>query len=185
MTRVIVARHAEPDRVSGLDRTKWPLTRFGRAQAEHLAGRLADLAPLNVVSGPAVRTKETAELAAKRLRRPVKVDPRFGDILAPKGEDTDAWLASIFNSDAPVHWRDLDAAVNRWRNDTVQAVRELTEDAVVFTQYTNINAIAAAALRVEVTKVCRPDFASITEFSVVNGDVRMVIDGRDVVGPNA
>jgi hypothetical protein len=55
---------------------------------------------------------------------------------------------------------------------------------VIFTQFTNINAIFGAALRMENTAVCRPDLASLTEFSVVNGDIRLVIDGKEVAGPN-
>jgi hypothetical protein len=42
----------------------------------------------------------------------------------------------------------------------------------------------SAALHLDVTAVCRPDFASITEFSLVNGDLRLVVNGMEVVGPN-
>ncbi len=66
----------------------------------------------------------------------------------------------------------------------LEALRDLKEPSVVFTQYTNINAIMSAALHLDVTAVCRPDFASITEFSLVNGDLRLVVNGMEIVGPN-
>jgi len=63
-------------------------------------------------------------------------------------------------------------------------VSDLKEDTVVFTHFANINAVTASALRLENTAVCRPDYASITEFSVVNGDIRLVMHGTEIKGPN-
>jgi hypothetical protein len=40
------------------------------------------------------------------------------------------------------------------------------------------------ALRLDVTMSCRPEYASLTEFSVVNGDIRLVMDGTEIKGPN-
>jgi broad specificity phosphatase PhoE len=184
MTRIIIARHAQPEMANDLPHANWPLSRFGRNQADHLAGRLQEFAPLNVVAGPSTRSRETAEVAAKQLGKSVKVDPRFGEAPAPKGTDLESWLWQMFSFDRPMRWSQVDANLSKWRNDNLEALRELKEPSVVFTQYTNINAIMSAALHLDVTAVCRPDFASITEFSLVNGDLRLVVNGMEIVGPN-
>jgi broad specificity phosphatase PhoE len=185
MTRVFLARHAEPSKSGEVLHTNWPLSRFGRNQADHLSERLLEFAPLKVVSGPALRCKESAEFAAKRLGTSVKIDPRLGEIVPPRGmEDIYGWLLRTFNFAQPMQWGQFDANVNKWRDDNVKAISELKEDAVVFTHFANINVVTASALHLENTAVCRPDYASITEFSVVNGDIRLVMHGTEIKGPN-
>jgi broad specificity phosphatase PhoE len=185
MTRVFLARHAEPAKSPEVPHANWPLSRFGRNQADYLADRLQEFAPLKVVSGPSVRCKESAEFASKRLGTSVKVEARVGEIIPPRGTtDVYAWLLQNFSFERAVHWSQLDANVNNWRNGNIQAIRDLKEDTVVFTHFANINAITASALHLENTIVCRPDYASITEFSVVNGDIRLVMHGTEIKGPN-
>ena len=184
MTRIIVARHAQPEMANDLPQANWSLSRYGRNQADHLASRLQEFAPLNVLAGPSTRSRETAEFAAKQLGKSVKIDPRFGDVPAPKGTDFESWLWQIFSFEKPVRWSQVDANLNKWRNDNLEALRDLKEPSVVFTQFTNINAILSAALRLDVTAVCHPGFASITEIAVVNGDIRLVVNGMEIVGPN-
>ena len=185
MTRVFLARHAEPAKSAEVQHTNWPLSRYGRNQADYLGERLQAFAPLRVVSGPALRCKESAEFAAKRLGVPVKVDPRVGGVAPPREtSDVYAWLSRAFTVHPSTQWDALGADVIKWRNENVQAISELKEDTVVFTHFGNINAIMSAALRVESTVVCRPDYASITEFSLVNGGIRLVMHGTEIKGPN-
>ncbi len=185
MTRIILACHAQPEKSTEVPRADWALSQIGREQAEHVAGRLAELAPLNILSGPARRAKETAEYVSKRLGKPVKIDARVGEITAPLGvADRQEWLGRTFRTQNGVLWSQLDAATNKWRNDNLQAIRELRENTVVFTHFANINAIMGAALRVDLTAVCQPNHVSLTEFSVVGDDIRLVLEGREIVGPN-
>lgn len=185
MTRVFLARHAEPAKSHEVLHTNWPLSRFGKNQADYLAERLLEFAPLKVVAGPALRCKESAEFAAKQLGTSVKVDPRLGEIVPPRGtEDVYGWLLRSFNFASPTHWGQFDANINKWRDDNIKAISELKEDTVVFTHFANINVITAAALKLENTAVCRPDYASITEFSVMNGDIRLVMFGTEIKGPD-
>jgi broad specificity phosphatase PhoE len=185
MTRVILACHAQPEKSTEVPRADWALSQLGREQAAHVAGRLAEFAPLNIVSGPSRRTKETAEVVSKRLGKAVKVDARVGEITAPQGvADRQEWLDRVFRTQNGVLWSQLDPATNKWRNDNIQAIRELRENTVVFTHYANINVIMGAALQVDLTAVCQPNHISLTEFSVVNGDIRLVIEGTEIKGPN-
>lgn len=186
MTRIFLVRHGEPAKSPDVDHSKWPLSRYGRTQADYAAERLHDMGPLNIVSSPALRCQETARFAAERFNKPVKVEPRVGELVPPRGVgDIYAWLVQNFPLSAAVNWSQLDQALNKWRADNIQAVRELKEDTVIFTHFININAIMGAALRLDATIACRPDYGSITEFSVVNGDIRLVMDGKvEIKGPN-
>jgi broad specificity phosphatase PhoE len=185
MTRVFIARHAEPDKTDKVAHTNWPLSRFGNSQADYLAERLLEFAPLSVVSSPALRCKETAQIIAKRLGKSVKIDPRVGEIVPPRGtSDAYAWLLKNFSFQHAARWTDLDANLNKWREDNIRAISELKENTIVVTHFTNINAITASALRLQSTMACRPEYSSITEYSVVNGDIRLVIDGTEIKGPN-
>ncbi len=184
MTRVLIVRHGEPQETQGQARSNWPLSRFGRNQSDHMTDRLLEYGSLNVVSSPVPRCKQTAEIVAKRLGKSVRIDQRLGEISAPQGQNFEEWVNRTFQTSNGTTWSQLDASLRKWRDDNLQAVRELKEPTVVVTQYANINAIFGAALRIDATGVCRPDYASITEFSVVNGDIRLVVDGKEVVGPN-
>lgn len=184
MTRIFLARHAEPEKGPGVSRANGPLSRFGRNQADYLADRLLEYRPLKIVSSPTRRCKETAEIAAERLGVRVTFDPRLGELEAPRGVDVNVWFKQYFHINANASWGQLGADVVKWRADNVKAIGELKENTAVFTQFLNINAIMSAALKLDNTAVCRPDYASLTEFSVVNGDVRLVMDGTEIKGPN-
>ena len=185
MTRVFLARHAEPEKSAGAARANGPLSRFGRNQAEYLAERLLEFRPLKIVCGPSLRCKETAEFAAKRLSVSAAVDARLAEVEPPRGTpNANLWLMQNFRGDSATNWDQLDASRNKWRADNDRAISEMKENTVVFTHFININAIVSSALRVANTAVCRPDYASLTEISVVNGDLRLVLDGTEIKGPN-
>ncbi len=144
-----------------------------------------EFAPLSVVSAPALRCKETAEIVAKGLGKQLKIEPRLGEIVPPKGtQDVYGWLLQNFSFQHVRNWSELDAGLVKWRDDNVKAVSEIKENSVIITHFTNINAIMTNALRLGVTMACRPDYASLTEFSVVNGDIRLVMDGTEIKGPH-
>ncbi|MBI3437787.1 MAG: histidine phosphatase family protein [Proteobacteria bacterium] len=185
MTRIFLARHAEPEKSVGAARADGSLSRFGRSQADYLAERLLEFRPLKVVSGPSLRCKETAAFAAKRLGASVTVDQRFTEVEPPRGTpNANLWLMQNFRGDSATTWDQLDANVNKWRAENLRAIAEVKENTVVFTHFININAIVSSALHTPNTAVCRPDYASITEISVVNGDIRLVLDGTEIKGPN-
>ena len=184
MIRVFLVRHGQPDRSIGA-RREWKLSRFGRNQAEHAAEELERFGPLEVISGPQPRCRESADYAAKKFRQTVSVEPRLGEIEAPSGTaDANEWLRRLASPEAGLKWPQLDQRVNAWRNNTIQAIRDIKADSAVYTHFASINAIMGAALHLDETVLCNPDHASITEFAVVNGDIRLVMDGKQIVGPN-
>jgi broad specificity phosphatase PhoE len=60
-----------------------PLTELGRDQAAGAAEQLADLSVTEVLSSPAVRARETADIIANRLGLEVRIEP----LLFEKGLD--------------------------------------------------------------------------------------------------
>lgn len=79
--RLVIVRHgkAKPDSESGLDFDR-PLRGRGQRQAAFVGERLAGLEPrvAAVVSSPAVRARETAEILAGALGLGVEFDDRLG-----------------------------------------------------------------------------------------------------------
>lgn len=181
MARLFLVRHGEPvdDWGGGSDPG---LSRFGRNQVDHCAQRLVDLGSLKIISSPAKRAQESAEPAAKLQRQSVTLEPRIGEVQPPAGvADIRAWMRENFSSESSKTWDDMDQRMQAWREALLATVRAVKTDTAMFTHYVAINAIVGAALRVNETAVCRPDFASITELNVEGDDLRMVFY-RDPLG---
>jgi len=177
MARLFLVRHGEPAENwgSGIDPG---LSRFGKNQAEHCAQRLVDLGALRIISSPTKRALESAEPAAKLQRQKVILEPRVGEVPPPAGvSDVRAWMRENFSAESTKTWAGMDQRMLAWREGVLAAVREVTTDTAMITHYVPINVIVGAALRVDETAVCRPDYASITELKVENGDLRMVFHG--------
>jgi len=83
MTVVVLVRHGLTS-VTGTKLTGWApgfhLSDAGRAQAERLADRLADVPVRAIYSSPLERCRETAAPLARRLRLSVRVRPQLGEV---------------------------------------------------------------------------------------------------------
>ncbi len=78
-------RHADagdPDAWEGPDDIR-PLSPKGHRQAERLAALLAGggFAPDAILSSPMARARQTAEIVAAALSRPMRLEPRLADLL--------------------------------------------------------------------------------------------------------
>jgi len=108
MKQVILTRHGQSeanreDRFAG--RMPFPLTDEGRRQAETLAANLAPLSPAQVLCGPTLRTRQTAEIIGEKLSLPVTADPAFDDISIPHWEGlTKDEIRERFGGEYPT-WR--------------------------------------------------------------------------------
>lgn len=77
LTRHGLTERSVPEQHLG-QRIDAPLSAAGRAQAEHLAARLAGLPFDRIVASPLVRARQTAEIVA--AGRPVDADPRLAEM---------------------------------------------------------------------------------------------------------
>lgn len=86
--RLHLLRHADAGDPEAWDRPDEvrPLSPKGRRQAERLGAFLAaaDFAPDAIVTSPLLRARETAEIVADALRRPIRIDERLAGPLDPE-----------------------------------------------------------------------------------------------------
>src|SRR5207248_2075313 len=121
MTKLYLVRHGQP--LARYDQDHDPgLDEVGRSQAEAAAAELASLGPLQVITSPLRRTRETAVPFERQWGVTASIDPAVGEIRSPADDlaERSAWLAEIIRGHR--RWSDLDADRQRWRDDVVDAL---------------------------------------------------------------
>ncbi len=185
MTRLFLIRHGEPEAAWGGAADDPGLSKTGRAQAEAAALALGDFGPLQIISSPMQRCRETAAPFETRTGLRARIEPRVSEVIAPAGvADRRAWLRENFPWDegrARRPWSSADPALRVWRDRAVAAMLELRENTAVFSHFIAINAIAGAATRSEDTIVQVPGYASITEIEAHDGLLHLIRFGATMV----
>lgn len=181
MTRLFLIRHAEPEGQWGGKDADPGLTKTGKVEATAAGERMAVHGRMKIISSPLKRAKETAAGVASIMGGQVQVDPRIGEVAAPPGtSDRRKWLDETFpwgDQRTMRKWASTDPALQQWRQGVLQAATTLTEDAVFVTHYIAINVLVGAAMKSDFTIVCRPEFASITEMIVEDGQLIALFRG--------
>ncbi|WP_395648187.1 histidine phosphatase family protein [Terricaulis sp.] len=189
MSRLFLIRHAQPEALWGGDNNDPGLTKSGKAEAEATAQRMGAHGVMKVFTSPLKRARETAAPIAQTYRSQPIVEPRIGEVAAPPGtRDRRKWLDETFpwGDQATMRkWGSVEPALQQWRQSVLQAATSLTEDAVFVTHYIAINVLVGAAMKSDFTVVCRPEFASITEMIVEDGQLIMLFRGEPIVASNA
>jgi broad specificity phosphatase PhoE len=185
MTRLFLIRHAEPAAVWDGDAHDPGLTEKGRTQAEAAAQALSAMGPLDVVSSPMLRCRETAAPFATLRGGEPRIEARVSEVIAPAGvSDRPAWLRETFPWDDGVarrQWSDLTEDLRKWRDGCGAALIDMNTDTAVFTHFIAINAVVSAALGSGDTIVFRPAHCSITELEVTPNGLRVVRLGGEMV----
>jgi broad specificity phosphatase PhoE len=185
MIRLFLVRHGEPEAAWGGAVDDPGLSEAGRTQAEAAARALAEVGPLAILSSPMKRCRETAAPFGARSGTDARVEARVSEVVAPAGvTDRRSWLRENFPWDEGVArrwWSDVDPALRAWRDSVVGAMLEQRQDCAVFSHFIAINALASVAMRSNETIVCVPGYASITEFSVRDGELELVRLGESMV----
>lgn len=154
------------------------LDELGRSQAESVALRWADHAPIRVLSSPLRRTQETAAPLARRWTVTPAIEARVAEIPSPPGlglAERGAWLQAAMQSS----WNALDPLFLRWRGDVVAALLALKEDTIIFSHFVAINAAVGAAMGDDRMVVFRPDNCSETILEATGGRLRVVSLGAE------
>ena len=148
MPRIQMIRHGKA--AAGWDGHPDPgLDALGQRQAVAVAERLAGNGPVAVLSSPLARARETAAPIADRWDLDPIIEPRVAEIPSPT-QDLAArsdWLRQAMAGS----WSALDDTYREWRDEVVQSLVELGEDALVFSHFIAINAAVG---------YCRGDDAS-------------------------
>ncbi|MEN9506400.1 MAG: hypothetical protein RI958_2326 [Actinomycetota bacterium] len=179
MTRIHLVRHGRAS--AGWDTDPDPgLDRIGIEQARDVAERLALLGPLEVVSSPLRRCRETAQYLTDRrgLECGATIEPRVAEIPSPigvpMGERVD-WLRQAMRGT----WADLGERYTDFRDEIVTAVREITSDAVVFSHFVAINALIGRATGDDRLVIRSLDNCSVTVIDIEGATLRLVEGGHE------
>jgi broad specificity phosphatase PhoE len=179
MARLYLVRHGNAS-------TTWEpgdwdpgLSELGRAQAEARAEQLAhlDQGPLPLLTSPLRRTRETAAALERRWRIAATVEPRVGEV-QPVGvppEQRRDWLRTFLER----RWPELDPRLERWRNDALRALLEITQDTVVFTHFVAINVAVGSALGDDRVTCFRPANCSCTLLELQDGQLHVLELGAE------
>jgi 2,3-bisphosphoglycerate-dependent phosphoglycerate mutase len=73
MRRLILVRHAAPEKSPAVPAREWPLSPTGQSDAERLAELLAPYAPAAIIASDELKARQTAQPLAERLDLPIGV----------------------------------------------------------------------------------------------------------------
>jgi broad specificity phosphatase PhoE len=176
MPRILMIRHGKA--AAGWDGHPDPgLDELGRRQAAAVADRLAGDGPVAILTSPLARARETAAPIADRWDLEPLVEPRVAEIPSPT-QDLEARTAWLRRAMAGT-WRDLEETYRDWRDEVVQCLASLEEDALVFSHFIAINAAVGHCRGEDGVVVFRPNHCSITTFEVEDGALRLVEQGSE------
>ena len=161
---------ADPD--PGLDET-------GRAQAEAMAARLADLGPLPILSSPLRRTRETAVPLETRWRARAVIEPDVAEVPSPSDDlaARGAWLRGIMAGT----WAQAGDGLAPWRRGVVDRLTAIAEDTVVVSHFIAINVAVGAATGDDRVVGFRPDNCSVTVLESDGSVLRLIERGAEAV----
>ncbi len=173
--KLYLVRHGRA--TAGFDQALDPgLDDTGRIQARRVAGRLAPLGPLPILTSPLRRARETAAPFETRWRETAVVESRVAEIPAPTNDlrERSIWLRRAMAGT----WGDLSSTYQAWRDSVIAALIALPGPAIVTTHFIAINAAVGAALGDDRVVCFHPDNCSCTIIETGGGTLRLVCMGR-------
>jgi len=177
MARIYLIRHGRAE--SGWDRDYDPgLDDLGRFQASVAADKLAPLGPLEIISSPLRRARQTAMPLAELWGCSIRTEKHFGEIPSPRSDlrERGRWLGDIMAK----KWSDLGRDLQAWRMEVIKAIRALDTETVVFSHFIAINVIAGAATGDDRVVGFWPDNGSVTTVDVDGDRLSMVERGSAI-----
>ena len=177
MTRLYLVRHGRA--TAGWDTDPDPgLDEIGVRQAAAVAVRLGPFGPINVLSSPLRRCRETAAWLTQMWNVEARIEPHIGEIPSPDGvamADRVDWLRMAM---AGV-WSDLGPRYSTFRDQLLGTLAALEADAVVFSHFVAINAVIGASLGDDRVVTRSLDNCSVTIVDHVDGALRLVESGHE------
>lgn len=149
----------------------------GRQQADAVAGRLAPLGPLDLLTSPMRRTRETAAPLERLWARRSRIEPAVSEVPSSSADlvERGVWLRGIMDGT----WSAVDPERRAWRDSVVAGLAALREDSVIFTHYIAINVAVGAATGDDRVVCFRPDHCSVTVLETEDGALRLVRLGAE------
>jgi len=160
MPRLYLVRHGEPAGTF-TDSHDPGLSPLGHSQAKAAAEQLRVFGPLDVISSPLKRARETAAPYVALRDVHEKICKDVAEIPTPARVAFDKrgeWLRGVMMG----KWSDAEPELQAWRANVVAFLQELPRNTVIFSHYVAINVAVAAARNDDRVTVCAPTHCSIT-----------------------
>ena len=154
------------------------LDELGRQQAEGVAETLHGMGPLEAVSSPLRRCRDTAAAYCEPDRLHLSVVEAVREIPSPEGysmENRVDWLRRAMTGD----WTSLGERYISYRDAVVAYVRTVEIPTVVFSHFVAINAVIGACLDDDRLVIRQLDNCSLTTVSNESGRLRLVSGGAE------
>src|SRR5690606_2975086 len=180
MARLYLVRHAKA--AARFDEDPDPgLSDEGKEAAVNLALDMETIGPMQILTSPLERARESALPLANRWGIQPEVSAAFSEIptppeIAEKGiKARGPWLQQIagqkFAGQPPI--------IRAWREGVVGMLRSARYVAVIFTHFMVINAAVGAALDDDRVVLTHPDYCSCTTLEVDRRGLRLVSRGQE------
>lgn len=177
MTRLYLVRHGRA--AAGWNTDPDPgLDAAGRSQAAQMTARLAPLGPMDLVSSPLLRCRQTAAGLAAVWGTAARIEAGVAEIPSPEGvamADRVEWLRMA----AAGMWSDLGERYTTFRDGVANTVRTLQNDTVITSHFIAINAVIGVALGDDRVVVRSLDNCSVTVLDVLDGHFHLVEGGHE------
>lgn len=153
------------------------LDELGRKQAAQAADDLARLGPLEIISSPLARTRQTSSPLADTWKKTPRIEERVGEIASPTKdlEQRTQWLIKVMGE----KWPDLDQDLQAWRRGVIEALCELESDTVVFTHFIAINVVTGEAKGDNRVVNFRPGNGSVTIIETSGKKLSLIELGKE------
>ncbi|MEQ1890781.1 MAG: histidine phosphatase family protein [Alphaproteobacteria bacterium] len=175
MALIYFVRHGKAAAGFGEDRDPG-LNALGHAQAAAIAPRLIAAAPVELISSPLRRARETAAPVEAALGRPARIVQAISEIASPMDDLTSRaeWVRAVMQG----NWSDLTPAYQAWRRAIVDTLLGLPHDSVIFSHFVAINAAVSHALGLDNVTYFSPENCSITVLDNSGGALRVIELGQ-------
>ncbi len=176
MAKIYMVRHGQAS--AGWDGDIDPgLSPLGREQAEAAARSLAPLGPIQVLTSPMTRARETAQALCSLWQIEAEVEPRVAEIPSPTKDlaQRSKWLHKVMQD----RWSNLDSDLQSWRRKMIDTIRRIKEDTIIFSHFIAINVLVGESIDNDLVVGFLPDNASITILEVYNKNIALVEKGKE------
>ncbi len=185
MPRLYLVRHGQA--AAGFaDHADPGLNALGRAQAMQTAQQLGSLPPMQIISSPLARARETAlpllALWHGNAAPPLLIDARVSEIATEHTDQAQGdltrraeWLASIMGK----RWSELGLPLQQWARGVLLSLLEQPTDTVIFSHFIAINVAVGWALGDDRVVHFRPGNASVSILDTDGWHLRLVEPGAE------
>jgi broad specificity phosphatase PhoE len=171
MALIYFVRHGKAAAGFGEDRDPG-LNELGHSQAAAIAPRLIAAAPVDLISSPLRRARETAAPVEAALRRSARIVHAVSEIASPMADLTarSEWVRGVMQGS----WSDLSPDYQNWRRGIVDTLLGLPGDSLIFSHFIAINAAVSHALGVDRVTYFSPENCSVTVLDNAGGRLRVI-----------